>query len=66
METVIIQKLIGPSKEVCNEWGMYFRKVDAEGNDVTKKMMDYLIPLIQGEAKPAYQNGIPVHLALYE
>ena len=35
METVIIQKLIGPSKEVCNEWGMYFRKVDKEGNDIT-------------------------------
>lgn len=34
METVIIQKLIGPSKEVCNEWGMYFRKVDKEGNDI--------------------------------
>ena len=40
--------------------------INQEGNDVTKKMMDYLIPLIQGEAKPAYQNGIPVHLALYE
>ena len=32
---MIIQKLIGPSKEVCNEWGMYFRKVDKEGNDIT-------------------------------
>ena len=31
---MIIQKLIGPSKEVCNEWGMYFRKVDKEGNDI--------------------------------
>ena len=40
METVIIQKLIGPSKEVCNEWGMYFRKVDAEGNDVTNYPYD--------------------------
>ena len=32
---MIIQKLIGPTKEVCNEWGMYFRKVDTEGNDIT-------------------------------
>lgn len=37
---MIIQKLIGPSKEVCNEWGMYFRKVDAEGNDVTNYPYD--------------------------
>ncbi len=32
---MVIQKLIGPSKDVCNEWGMYFRKVDKKGRDIT-------------------------------
>lgn len=31
---MIIQKLIGPTKDVCTEWGMYFRKVDGTGDDV--------------------------------
>ena len=34
-------------------------------NDVTQKMMDYLVPLIQGEANVAYENGIPKHIQLY-
>lgn len=39
--------------------------INEAGNDVTEKMMDYLKPLIQGEANVVYENGIPKHLALY-
>lgn len=39
--------------------------INAEGNDVTEKMMAYLRPLIQGEAPVIYKNGIPAHLILY-
>lgn len=39
--------------------------INEAGNDVTEKMMDYLKPLIQGEAHVVYENGIPKHLELY-
>ena len=31
-------------------------------NDVTKKMIDYLEPLIQGEPEILYDRGLPIHL----
>lgn len=39
--------------------------INAEGNDVTDKMIEYLSPLIQGENRVVYENGIPKHIALY-
>ncbi len=39
--------------------------INAEGNDVTDKMIEYLSPLIQGENQVVYENGIPKHIALY-
>ena len=39
--------------------------INAEGNDVTEKMMSYLRPLIQGEAPVIYKNSIPAHIILY-
>lgn len=39
--------------------------INEAGNDVTEKMMNYLKPLIQGEAPVIYENGIPKHLTLY-
>lgn len=39
--------------------------INAEGNDVTQEMMDYLMPLIQGECSVNYENGIPKHIKLY-
>lgn len=32
---MLIQKLIGPTETECGEWGMFFRKVDEAGNDIT-------------------------------
>ena len=45
-------------KQVPDEW------INEEGNDITQEMMDYLIPLIQGEIPCAYENGVPVHFHL--
>ena len=32
--------------------------INSKGNGVTKKFLDYVIPLIQGEHKPAFKDGI--------
>ncbi len=39
--------------------------INEDKNDVTQKMIDYLLPLIQGEAKQTYKNGIVQHIFLY-
>lgn len=36
--------------------------VTEEGDDVTLEMLDYLKPLIQGEHRVVYENGIPKHI----
>ncbi len=46
-------------KKVPDEW------INAEGNDVTEEMLEYLRPLVRGEVTTAARNGIPVHLDLY-
>ena len=38
--------------------------INAEGNHVTDACCNYLLPLIQGEAKCKYENGLPVHIVL--
>lgn len=35
-----------------------------EGNNVTIDALNYFLPLIQGEPKIDYLNGIPVHFRL--
>ena len=44
------------------------RKVPAafigeDGTSVTEKCLDYMLPLIQGEVKSVYEDGMPVHFA---
>lgn len=38
--------------------------INAAGNHVTDACCRYLLPLIQGEATPKYENGLPVQLVL--
>lgn len=52
-------KIANLEKKIPEDW------INADGNDVTKKMMDYLYPLIQGEIFSEYENGIPKHLKLF-
>lgn len=40
--------------------------INAAGNHVTDACCRYLLPLIQGEAAPKFENGLPVHLILEE
>ena len=37
--------------------------INAEGNNVTDKCIDYLLPLIQGEPDLVWDNGIPKHFS---
>ena len=41
-------------KEVPREW------INEAGNDVTPEMREYLLPLIQGEVKLKYKDGLPL------
>ena len=45
-------------KEVPSEF------INARGNHVTKACAEYLLPLIAGEAAPAYKNGLPEFIIL--
>ncbi len=38
--------------------------INAEGNHLTDECCKYLLPLIQGEVKCKYENGLPVHIIL--
>ncbi len=35
--------------------------INAEGNNITEAGIDYLLPLIQGEPKLTFENGLPKH-----
>ena len=55
---VDIRKVANQVKRVPNEF------ISTEGNNVTPACMEYIAPLILGEPKIKYENGIPVHLSL--
>ena len=59
IDFVDIDKIANGVKKVPDEW------INAEGNDVTQEMIDYLLPLVQGELPCTFRNGVPVHLRLY-
>lgn len=55
-----------PVEEVANkEKKVPFSWITPDGNDVTREMVDYLKPLIQGETKTIYENGIPRQIKLF-
>ncbi|MDO4531146.1 MAG: 6-phosphofructokinase [Bacillota bacterium] len=58
IDFVEIEKIANQVKKVPDEW------ITPAGNDVTQEMIDYLLPLIQGEMPCTYRNGVPVHLRL--
>ena len=59
IDFVDIDQIANQVKTVPDEW------INSAGNDVTQEMIDYLLPLIQGELPCTYKNGVPVHLRLY-
>ena len=50
-----IKNIANEAKPVPKEW------INDAGNDVTQEMIDYLLPLIQGESDVEYKNGLPVY-----
>lgn len=53
-----VRKIANQIKYVPSEF------ISSEGNYVTKKCMEYLAPLIQGEINIKYENGLPVHFKI--
>lgn len=51
-----IKHIANEAKSVPTEW------ISSSRNDVTQPLIDYLRPLIQGEADISYENGLPVYL----
>ena len=56
--TVDIENVANIEKIVPSEW------ITPEGNDISEEMVDYLLPLIQGEVTIPFINGLPKHLVL--
>lgn len=50
-----IKNIANEAKSVPKEW------INDAGNDVTEEMINYLLPLIQGESNVTYKNGLPVY-----
>jgi 6-phosphofructokinase 1 len=51
-----IKNIANAAKSVPVEW------INTAGNDIEKPLVDYLTPLIQGEAEVTYRNGLPVYM----
>ena len=53
-----IHKIANVEKKIPLEW------IDVEHNYVKQELVDYIRPLIQGEVKQIYKNGIPQHFVM--
>lgn len=53
-----IHKIANVEKKIPLEW------IDVENNNVKQELVDYLKPLIQGEVKQIYKDGLPQHITL--
>ena len=53
-----IHKIANVEKKIPLEW------IDVDNNYVKKELIDYLRPLIQGEVKQIYKDGLPQHISL--
>ena len=51
-----IKHIANEAKSVPAEW------ISPSRNDIEQPLIDYLTPLIQGESKVTYKNGLPVYM----
>lgn len=58
IEHIAVEKAANRVKYFPAEW------VNEAGNNVTQEAIDYFLPLIQGEEKIHYKNGLPEHFVL--
>ena len=58
MKLIPLAEVANAEKKIPDEW------INEEGNFVNHQMAEYVYPLIQGESKPPFENGVPkfVHL----
>jgi len=56
--SIDIGQIANVERVIPREW------INAEGNNVTRDAIDYMLPLIQGEAPIFMENGLPKHIAL--
>lgn len=56
IDSVPVSKVANQAKEVPTNW------INVSGNDVTKDMIDYIAPLIEGEVAGDYVNGVVNYL----
>ena len=54
--TVPVSKVANKEKKIPREW------INEAGNDVKQELVDYLKPLIEGELKMEYNQGIPKYI----
>jgi len=52
-----IDSIANSEKKIPKEY------ITSNGSDVTRELVDYIYPLIQGEADIKYSNGLPLHIA---
>lgn len=57
---VVMQDIKGIANEIKTVPPEY---INERGNGVTKECCEYILPLIQGERKQIYENGIPKHFS---
>ena len=58
IESVDIGEIANVEKVIPREW------INEEGNDITQDLIDYMLPLIQGESRVFVKDGLPVHAVL--
>ena len=51
-----IHKIANVEKKIPNDW------IDIKNRQLKKEYLDYARPLIIGELKPIFKNGLPCHL----
>lgn len=58
IDTADIKGIANEAKSIPRDW------INEAGNDITQKLYDYMAPLIVGEPKINYENGIPIYLPI--
>jgi 6-phosphofructokinase 1 len=56
--TIDIREVANKEKRIPESW------INEAGNNVTKELVEYIRPLIQGEPQIEYKNGLPNYLAI--
>ena len=53
-----IHKIANIEKKIPLDW------IDLKNNYVKQELIDYMRPLIMGEVKQIYKNGLPQHITM--